>query len=108
MSYKDGQRLIVKRIKSPKDLPEKNGNYFAHSKSGRNISIHYWKSEGQYGIDVWMRTVDWYLIPEEITDSDIEAWAETFQLYSPIEQSLLMAGAKQMRDNEIKHIQNEE
>jgi len=64
-------------IESEDDLPKVNGEYFAHARSrDRIITMHWWDSEGQYGIDVWMRTVDWYLAevehPKGLTDEEIE------------------------------------
>jgi len=68
-------------IESEDDLPKVNGEYFAHARSrDRIITMHWWDSEGQYGIDVWMRTVDWYLAeveqPKGLSDNNIEEWAD--------------------------------
>lgn len=47
-------------------------------------------------------------ITDEITDSDIEAWAEPYKYKSNHiwDEKSLIEGAKAMRDNEIKHIEN--
>jgi len=44
-------------------------------------------------------------IPIKITDSDIEAWADTIERRLTSYHMGLMAGAKAYRDNEIKHIE---
>jgi hypothetical protein len=99
---KDGQRLIVKVIKSEEDLP-KEGTYYCFLKSAHQISLM--RMTKSYSI-FWMEDVDWYLQPIEITDSDIEAWAA--EKVNEIDENLaygdyLIAGAKAYRDNEIKH-----
>jgi hypothetical protein len=102
-------------IKSEADLPKEVGSYFVYFKdvgediydwvltNGENPVEEYWN--GQFQEDYWINTFDWYLQPIEITDSDIEAWADKIERRGCSYYNGLMAGAKAMRDNEIKHIQ---
>ena len=111
-------------IKSEKDLPKKDGEYFAHLselEEERFLSIiHYDKNDS----NDWLESIDWYLRPVDekelqeqkpkITDEEIEKWA--FKMISGIERKKmnvtilwgLIEGAKAMRDNEIKDNEQKE
>jgi hypothetical protein len=84
-------------------------------------STHFW-NVNLARKQTWLNEIDWYLQPIEITDEDIEAWAngkedeemipenyiennEAYTLirYKDYENGLIL-GAKAMRDGEIKHI----
>jgi hypothetical protein len=114
MKYKDGQRLIVKVIKSEADLPKENGNYYTNREGTKSVYAFIGcKPEQKYYDnltfeDFWLKYIDWYLIPEEITDSDIEAWAEEGVYGDKTHKNAWLQGriegAKALLNNEIKHI----
>jgi hypothetical protein len=95
-------------IKSEADFPKEDGVYYvACFGSNKDLAWYSFNKSHKENQNFWNRAVDWYLILEpEITDADIEAWAET--MYSKTFGSkyiqLLTKGAKAMRDGEIKHI----
>jgi hypothetical protein len=163
---KDGQRLIVKRIKSEEDLP-KEGIFWVHQKVYEDIILNKFDFNTPHR-KLWTSDIDWYLIPEpkqeiksgyaenylnecikkaepnlskikdvdkelaeirnsktvldypsdfdtiatnqvspfknDITDSDIEAWAEKeFGDSMIIPEQAAIAGAKAVLNGEIKH-----
>jgi hypothetical protein len=108
---KDGQRLIVKVIKSEEDLP-KEGIYIV--KCADNDAPEFMKM-AESGNIFWQK-VAWYLIPEETNDSDIEVWADIRALINDEDNpghkridayawELLVVGAKAVLNGEIKHIE---
>ena len=85
-------------IESEDDLPKVNGEYFAHARSrDRIITMHWWDSEGQYGIDVWMRTVDWYL-------AEVEQTEKTDQELKEIACKLIMDNIDEIAHNSARFI----
>jgi hypothetical protein len=99
-------------IKSEADLPVKEQPYLGQDEK----SIHwigYYPSTSdlfEYQKDHWLNLVDWYLQHEQITDSDIEAWAEEYcsKCSSSFDETLkygIKLGAKAALNGEIKHIE---
>jgi hypothetical protein len=101
---KDGQLFRVKVIQTEADLPKKYGHY--------NTSVGKIPFGGKKTYNLFTRRggvrIDWYLEPieeqEQITDADIEAWAEENKKYMTSMGSAII-GAKAYRDGEIKHIE---
>lgn len=101
-------------IKSEADLPKEVGSYFVYFKdvgediydwvltNGENPVEEYWN--GQFQEDYWINTFDWYLQPIEITDSDIEAWADN-KAVDDLHRRTIIAVAKAVINGEIKHIE---
>lgn len=116
---KDGQRLIVKYINGPDDLPKVKKRYFCYDKYYNQIDCFTFYLQHEYALkeecekEYWLKYVDWYIILEEqepVTDTDIEAWADKKVLGlkgDPYIRTLyegLIEGAKAALNGEIKHI----
>ena len=54
-------------IKSIEDLPKEQGEYFCHRKSDNRLLIfhRFIESDREFEDSVWLRNVDWYLLPVE-------------------------------------------
>jgi hypothetical protein len=106
MEYKDGQLLRVKVIKNEDDLP-KESYYSAHMKED-SLDFNYKQRlfNNDYK-DYWLENIDWYLQPIEITDVDIDAWANDHQFDDGLNncENILIYGVKAALNDEIKHIE---
>lgn len=107
---KDGQLLRVKVIKTEADLPKETGCYQCHEKnvSPEDIidSYYYDCEEPDDFKDVWLGGIDWYLIPDETTDSDIYWHLQNIVKDESKAYNIGYAdGAKAALNNEIKHIE---
>jgi hypothetical protein len=81
-------------IRSVNDLPTKEDEYYVHRKDNR---LEYWNWYGANFNANWMALIDWYLLPVELpTEEEI---IDAVDYYS----TGFIAGAKAMRDGEIKH-----
>jgi hypothetical protein len=105
---KDRQLLRAKVIKTEDDLPKEEECFISHDKIARRIihKCNYREHLKEY----WLRNIDWYLQHEQITDSDIEAWAEEYcsKCSSSFDETLkygIKLGAKAALNGEIKHIE---
>lgn len=90
-------------IKNDADLPKEYGRYVVHLKetdTQRDYPFYCTK----VSIRLWNKFVDWYLQPIDITDADIEAWAED-RASNPLIIEMLIMGAKAALNNEIKNIE---
>jgi hypothetical protein len=132
---KDGQLFKVKVIKTEADLPKRNGYYICKPVGDFAGEVKF-NFDDETERNLWMVEVDWYLEPieeqepdintpffgnsgvkipmtEQITDSDIEAWASTQALSESrkdFERGLwlgLKVGAKAVLNGEIKRLKNE-
>ena len=70
MDTKDGQRFIIKIIKSEADLPKKEGFYIMQYKNKSIGFMNWWEQDWRD----WLKNIDWYLQPieeqESITDEE--------------------------------------
>jgi type IV secretory pathway TrbF-like protein len=98
-------------IKSEADLPKEEGDYFVHViKTGIDImewNISNYPDDTKLQNVDWLNTYDWYLQPIEISDADIEAWAEeeipfTSSSTLNVQRMRWIQGAKSMRDGNLR------
>ena len=98
-------------IKTPEDLPEKDGKYTICDIDGREYEKEFKKNSPAFARS-WEQWIKWYYRPVEITDADIEAWAEEICLLPPVDDNgirvdtkrmkILIEGAQAFKDGEIK------
>jgi len=68
MDTKDGQRFIIKIIKSEADLPKKEGFYIMQYKNKSIGFMNWWEQDWRD----WLKNIDWYLQPIEDQESKPE------------------------------------